>query len=176
MFGYGSFDQTSLKNSSKALFYFSLGLPAFSFIKIFSSFIFARDNTKIPFYFSTISVLLNIMISVSFFKNLGFIIIPIATSISSWINALLLYVFLHNENYFKFSKKLFFQITRILVSAILMSVFLYNLLYYFDSQLSFENNYKVIYLLFIIVLSILIYFFASLFTKAFKINDIKIKY
>jgi len=116
------------------------------------------------------------MISVSFFKNLGFIIIPIATSISSWINALLLYVFLHNENYFKFSKKLFFQITRILVSAILMSVFLYNLLYYFDSQLSFENNYKVIYLLFIIVLSILIYFFASLFTKAFKINDIKIKY
>ena len=176
LFGYGSFDQTSLKNSSKALFYFSLGLPAFSFIKIFSSFIFARDNTKIPFYFSTISVLLNIIISVSFFKNLGFIIIPIATSISSWINAFLLYVFLHKENYFIFSKKLFFQITRILVSAILMSVFLYNLLYYFDSQLSFENNYKVIYLLFIIVLSILIYFFASLFTKAFKINDIKIKY
>tara|TARA_A100001015_G_scaffold222822_1_gene250922 strand:- start:3625 stop:5154 length:1530 start_codon:yes stop_codon:yes gene_type:complete len=176
LFGYGSFDQTSLKNSSKALFYFSLGLPAFSLIKIFSSFIFARDNTKIPFYFSTISVLLNIIISVSFFKSLGFIIIPIATSISSWINAFLLYVFLHKENYFKFSKKLFIQITRILVSAILMSVFLYNLLYYFDSQLSFENNYKVIYLLLIIVLSILIYFFASLFTKAFKINDIKIKY
>ena len=176
LFGYGSFDQTSLKNSSQALFYFSLGLPAFSLVKIFSSFIFARDNTKIPFYISTISVLLNIIISVSFFKQLGFIIIPIATSISSWINSLLLYMFLHKKNYFKFSTKLFFQIIRILVSTILMSIFLYNLLYYFDNQLSFESNYKVIYLLFIILLSILIYFIASLFTKAFKINDIKIKY
>ena len=176
LFGYGSFDQTSLKNSANALFYFSLGLPAFSFIKIFSSFIFARDNTKIPFYFSSVSVLLNILISVSFFNDLGFIIIPIATSISSWINSLLLYVFLHKENYFRFSKKLFSQVIKILISTILMSIFLYNLLHYFDTQLSFESNYKVIYLLFIILSSMLIYFIVSLITKAFKINDIKIKY
>ena len=39
------------------MLYFSIGLPAFSLIKIFSSFIFARDNTKIPFYFSTVSIL-----------------------------------------------------------------------------------------------------------------------
>ena len=176
LFGYGSFDQISLKNSAKALLYFSFGLPAFSLIKILSSFIFARDNTKIPFYFSSISVLINILISIFFFKDLGFIIIPIATSLSSWINSLLLYVFLHKENYFRFSKKLFSQVIRILVSSILMVIFLYNLLYYFDTQLSFESNYKVIYLLFIILLSMLIYFIASLITKAFKINDIKIKY
>ena len=49
LFGYGSFDKLSIKNSSIALFYFALGLPAFSIIKIFSSFLFARHNTKIPF-------------------------------------------------------------------------------------------------------------------------------
>ena len=114
LFGYGSFDKISVKNSAKALLYFSLGLPAFSLIKIFSSFIFARDNTKIPFYFSTISVLLNVLISVYYFKDLGFIIIPIATSISSWINSILLYIYLHKENYFKFNKKLIIQIIRII--------------------------------------------------------------
>ena len=103
LFGYGSFDKISVKNSAEALYYFSLGLPAFSLIKIFSSFIFARDNTKIPFYFSTVSVLLNIFISVYYFKDLGFIIIPIATTISSWINSILLYIYLNKENYFKFS-------------------------------------------------------------------------
>ena len=36
LFGYGSFDILSVKNSSLALFYFALGLPAFSLIKIFS--------------------------------------------------------------------------------------------------------------------------------------------
>ena len=176
LFGYGSFDIISVKNSAEALLYFSLGLPAFSLIKIFSSFIFARDNTKVPFYFSTISVLLNIIISVYFFRDLGFIIIPIATSISSWINSILLYIYLHKENYFRFSNKIILQIVRITVSTIIMGLCLQNLLFYFESQLSFENNYKFIYLLFLVILSILIYFILSLITKAFKLSDIKIKY
>ncbi len=176
LFGYGSFDKTSVNNSAKALLYFSFGLPAFSLIKIFSSFIFARDNTKIPFYFSTISVLLNIIISVYYFKEIGFIIIPIATSISSWVNSILLYVYLHKEKYFKFNKKLIIQIVRITFSTIIMGLCLQNLLSYFDSQLSFEYSFKLVYLFFLVILSILIYFIVSLITKAFKLSDIKIKY
>ena len=176
LFGYGSFDEISVKNSAKALLYFSIGLPAFALIKIFSSFIFARDNTKIPFYFSTVSVVLNILISVYYFRDLGFIIIPIATSISSWVNSILLYIYLHSENYFQIKKKLIIQIIRITISTITMGIFLQNLLSYFDSQLSFENNYKFLYLFFIVILSILIYFVISLITKAFKLSDIKIKY
>ena len=52
LFGYGSFDQQSVFNSAKALFYFSFGLPAFSLIKIFSTFLFARNDTKTPFKYS----------------------------------------------------------------------------------------------------------------------------
>ncbi|MDB4846810.1 murein biosynthesis integral membrane protein MurJ, partial [Candidatus Pelagibacter sp.] len=47
LFGYGSFDETGVKNSAIALFYFSLGLPAFSLIKVFSTFFFAHHNTKV---------------------------------------------------------------------------------------------------------------------------------
>ena len=68
LFGYGSFTEDGVKNSAKALFYFSLGLPAFSLIKVFSSFFFARHNTKIPFYISLISVILNISISIFYFN------------------------------------------------------------------------------------------------------------
>ena len=52
LFGYGSFDEIGVNNSARALFYFALGLPAFSLLKVFSSFLFARHNTKIPFYVS----------------------------------------------------------------------------------------------------------------------------
>ena len=176
LFGYGSFDEISVKNSAKALLYFSIGLPAFALIKIFSSFIFARDNTKIPFYFSTVSVFINILISVYYFRDLGFIIIPIATSISSWVNSIFLYIYLHKEDYFKINKKLIIQIIRVSISTITMGILLQNLLSYFDSELSFENNYKFIYLFVIVILSILIYFVVSLITKAFKLSDIKIKY
>ena len=92
LFGYGSFDEIGVNNSARALFYFALGLPAFSLLKVFSSFLFARHNTKIPFYVSLFSVILNASISIYFFGKIGFIIIPIATTISSWFNVLMLFL------------------------------------------------------------------------------------
>ena len=82
LFGYGSFDYLSVRNSADALYFFAIGLPAFALIKVFSSYIFARHNTKTPFIISIYSVVINIFISLYFFKDLGFIIIPIATTIS----------------------------------------------------------------------------------------------
>ncbi len=64
LFGYGQFDQISVYNSARALYYFSLGLPAFAMIKVFSSFFFANHDTKTPFYISLVSVLINILISI----------------------------------------------------------------------------------------------------------------
>ena len=104
LFGYGSFGEDSVYNSSMALYYFGFGLPAFALIKVFSSFFFANNNTKTPFYISLASVILNIIISVYFFQKIGFIIIPIATSISSWFNAAVLFIALRNNNLFEFNK------------------------------------------------------------------------
>src|SRR6056300_1504610 len=56
LFGYGQFTEVSVSNSAKALYYFALGLPAFAFIKVFSNFFFANQDTKTPFYISFISV------------------------------------------------------------------------------------------------------------------------
>ena len=97
LFGYGSFDERAVSNSAKALYYFSLGLPAFAFIKVFSTFFFANNDTKTPFYISLISVILNIIISIYYFKYIGFIIIPIATTISSWFNSIVLFIYLKTE-------------------------------------------------------------------------------
>ena len=176
LFGYGSFNQESVKNSARALLYFSMGLPAFSCIKIFSNFIFARDNTKIPFYFSVISVVLNIFISIYFFNDYGFIIIPIATSISSWANTFLLYLYLYKKEYFNINYELIVKIIKICFSALIMSISFFQLIYFFENQISFDSPYKVIYLFFIILLSFIIYLLISLVTKAFKFSDIKIKY
>ena len=85
LFGYGSFTIENINMTASALNYFGYGIPAFALIKILSNFFFARNNTKTPFYISTLIVLLNILISISFFNKVGFIIIPIATSISAWV-------------------------------------------------------------------------------------------
>ena len=79
--------------TSSALRYFGYGIPAFALVKILSNFFFARNNTKLPFYVSSLIVLTNILISISFFNKIGFIIIPIATSISTWIGVFI-YIYL----------------------------------------------------------------------------------
>ena len=117
LFGYGSFNEVSVLNSGQALYYFALGLPAFSLIKVFSSFFFANHNTKTPFYISLISVILNIVVSVYYFNEIGFIIIPIATTISSWFNAICLFIFLRNKNLFSFNKIFLIRFIKIIIAS-----------------------------------------------------------
>ena len=175
-FGYGSFDVESVKNSANALFYFALGLPAFALIKVFSSFIFARQNTKIPFYFSVVSVTINILISVYFFNKIGFIIIPIATSLSSWLNAILLFVYLFKKNYFNFSKTFNMSFIKIVFNSILTSYLFYSLLQLFERSLNYESRFKLLCIILLVVFTIIVYLLLSSITKAFKLSDIKIKY
>ena len=176
LFGYGSFDENGVKNSANALFYFSLGLPAFSLIKVFSSFFFARHNTKIPFYISLVSVLMNILISIFYFKSIGFIIIPIATTISSWFNSILLFIFLKKENLFNFNLIFIKRFTRILIASILMGLFFNYLINFFENNLTYEQNFKSIFLIGIVLLGFISYFLIAVLIKAFKISDIKLKY
>jgi len=176
LFGYGSFLEESVKNSAKALFYFSVGLPAFSLIKVFSTFFFARDNTKSPFYISLISVLLNIFISVTFFKEIGFIIIPIATTISSWFNAIFLFVLLKKKNLFNFNLIFIDRLIRILIASIAMGIFFNFLINFFNDKLIYDEIFKSMYLIGVAVSGLTFYFFVAIFIKAFKISDIHLKY
>ncbi len=176
LFGYGSFDLNSVKNSSKALFYFAFGLPAFALIKIFSSFLFARQNTKVPFYFSIVSVIINIFISVTFFNKIGFIIIPIATTISSWVNTTLLFFFLGYKNYFSLNKDLFFSFFKILCASTLSTCLFYLFIVNFPYLFSYDTDYKLLWIIITVIIVIFIYIFISILTKAFKLSDIKLKY
>jgi len=176
LFGYGSFDEESVKNSAKALFYFSLGLPAFALIKVFSSFFFAQHNTKNPFYISLVSVLLNILISVFYFKSIGFIIIPIATTISSWFNSIVLFIFLKRKNIFNFNQIFINRFIRILIASAVMGLFFNFLITNFNNNLVYEENFKSIYLIGIVFLGLISYLLIAVLIKAFKINDIKLRY
>ena len=163
-------------NSAKALFFFAIGLPAFSLIKVFSTFCFARHNTKVPFYISLISVLLNIIISVVFFKEIGFLIIPVATTISSWFNAIFLFILLKKKKLFSFNSIFIDRFIKILVASILMGIFFDYLIDFFDSKLIYEETYKSIYLMGTVILGLTFYILVAIFIKAFKISDIHLKY
>ena len=175
LFGYGSFNSDSVTNTALALTFFAFGVPAFSILKIFSNYFFARNDTKTPFYLSVISVILNILISVSFFNKLGFVIIPIATSISSWINVFLHYYFIKKRNLYNFDKTFIYKFPRMILSVVVMGIILYLLLGFFSEQFNYNEGWKFIYLFIIVIISLFSYFLISNFSGALKFKDIKLK-
>jgi len=175
LFGYGSFNIDSVNNTALALKYFAYGVPAFAILKILSNFFFARNDTKIPFYLAAISVLVNIIISVSLFGSFGFIIIPIATSISSWLNVLMHFYFIKKRNLHSFDNKFIYKLPRIILSVVVMGGVLYFLLGFFSDKFSYNESWKFIYLFIIVIISLISYFLISNFTGAFRFKDIKLK-
>jgi len=176
LFGYGSYNKEAVSNSAKALYFFSLGLPAFALIKVFSTFFFANNDTKTPFYISLISVILNIVISLHYFQSIGFIIIPIATSISSWFNSIILFFYLRKKNLFKFNKVFFVKLFKIILASVIMGVFFNYLTLIFQNQLIYDYNFKSFYLILSVFLGLVFYLLISFFIKAFNYKDLHLRY
>jgi putative peptidoglycan lipid II flippase len=175
LFGYGSFNINSVNNTALALTFFAYGVPAFAILKILSNLFFSRNDTKTPFYLSVISVSLNIIISISLFSKIGFIIIPIATSISSWINVLMHCYFIRKRNLHTLDSKLIYKLPRIILSVVVMGIILYLLLGFFSDKFDYNESWKFIYLFIIVTISLISYFLISNFSGAFKFKDIKLK-
>ena len=175
LFGYGSFTSKDVEMTSDALMFFGYGVIAFALVKIFANFFFARDNTRTPFYISSFIVFLNVIISVSFFDKIGFLIIPIATSVSTWIGvSLFLYILVKNNHLF-LQKKLFDNTLKILISSLIMATVLFYVLNKYSNYLEYTYSLKSVYLLIIVgfvgtVYLLSCYLFGLLKIKNYKTN------
>jgi putative peptidoglycan lipid II flippase len=149
-------------------------VPAFALIKVLSNFFFARDNTKTPFYISFFSVFLNIAISIIYFKKIGFLIIPIATSIATWSAVIIYLIILIKLKYFTVKQYFVINIIKIVVSSLIVSLGLYYLLSFFEDKLIYSNYYKSVYLIIIIFLVTSAYLLITRVLGVFKIKNFKI--
>jgi putative peptidoglycan lipid II flippase len=175
LFGYGSFTEENISMTALALKYFGYGVPAFSLIKVLPNFFFARHDTKTPFFISFFIVLLNITISLSFFKEIGFVIIAISTSISTWVGVLIYTIILEKNKFLLIQKTFIRSIAKITTAGILMSILLFYGIEIFSENLSYYNKFKSIYLLFIVSFVATIYLITCYLLGVLKIKNYKIK-
>ena len=173
LFGYGSFSLKEVEMTAAALKFFGYGVPAFALIKILSNFFFARDNTKTPFYISIFIVFLNILISISFFNKIGFIIIPIATSISTWLGVLIYIYLLNSKKILLLKSQLIVSFIKILISTIIMSSILLFSFDNFSNYLDYSYNYKAAYLISIVSFVGMFYLLSCYLLGILKLKNYK---
>jgi putative peptidoglycan lipid II flippase len=173
LFGYGSFSIEDVEITATALKFFGYGVPAFALIKILSNFFFARDNTKTPFYISFFVVALNILISVSLFSKIGFTIIPIATSISTWVGVIIYLYLLNSKKSLLLKRQLMINFVKILISTIIMALILLYALENFVNYLDYNYDYKAVYLVLIVSFVGMLYLISCYLLGVLKLKNYK---
>ena len=120
LFERGDFTADSTSAVAMALAGFSLGLPGYVLIKVLQPGYFAREDTKSPMVMAAITVAVNIGASLLLFPKFGHVGIAIATSISAWVNVLLLWRGL--RGFLKVDGATWSRLARILFASALMGV------------------------------------------------------
>ena len=97
LFERGAFGPDDTAATAAALAIFAWGLPSFVMIKVFSPAYFAREDTRTPMRFATISLCANTLGSIGLFflfRSMGILPqlgIALATALGGWLNAGLLW-------------------------------------------------------------------------------------
>ena len=173
LFERGEFNSFATSQTSMALKMFSLGLVAFVLVKILTPVFFAYENAKLPFIISFFNLIINTSLSILLFYHVGFIGIAIATSISAWLNVLVLYVFLANKKYFNLSRDMFYPVSVIICASAALGFYLVCANYYYSYYFQELLIYKLLGISVILLSSIIVYFFLISFYKPFSYNQIK---
>ena len=131
LFERGAFGVSDTLATASALAIFAWGLPSFVLIKVFSPAYFAREDTRTPMRYATISLFANTAGSIALFfvfRSMGLLPqlgIALASALGGWLNAGLLFTTLVDRGHFVFDARARRALPLIVVASLLMGVVLW---------------------------------------------------
>ena len=104
--------------AGQALQMFAIALPGFVLVKVLAPAFFAHQDTKTPFRFALAAVVVNLFGSLATFQSLGHVGLALATALSAWTHAGLLYVGLQRRGWIRFDATVVFVLLRTLLACV----------------------------------------------------------
>jgi putative peptidoglycan lipid II flippase len=84
LFARGQFTDADTVATALAVAVYGLGLPAFVLQKVLQPLYFAREDTRRPFHFAAVAMVVNAVLAVGLAPFIGYIAAAIATSVAGW--------------------------------------------------------------------------------------------
>jgi putative peptidoglycan lipid II flippase len=130
LFEHGKFGPDDTVRAAGALTAYAVGLPAFMLIKALTPAFFARHDTRTPLYIALAAIVLNVALNAAFIfgTDLAQVGIALASSLSGWVNALLLAAVLLSRGHWLPDPRLSQRTWRMALATIGMSMALAGLL------------------------------------------------
>ena len=118
LFQHGRFTFDMSQEVAAILSIYIVSLPANVAIKVLSTGFFARGNTFIPMVAASVSIVMNLALTFLLFHFFSYYGIAAAAVISSWVNMMILGVYLVKKSKFSFDKRLKSATARLLLAAL----------------------------------------------------------
>ncbi len=84
LFQRGAFNATDTANTALAVAVYGAGLPSFVLAKVVAPLFFAREDTKTPFYYALVSMLVNAVLAIGLSPYFGYLAAAIGTTVAGW--------------------------------------------------------------------------------------------
>ncbi|MRX49638.1 murein biosynthesis integral membrane protein MurJ [Paracoccus sp. S-4012] len=85
LFGRGAFEQSDVGPTALALAIYGVGLPAFVLQKVQQPLFFAREDTRSPFRYAVVSMVVNAGVALGLAPLIGFSAAALGTTVAGWI-------------------------------------------------------------------------------------------
>ncbi len=140
LFERGQFSADDAAATALAVAVYGLGLPAFVLQKIFQPLYFAREDTKRPFKFAVVSMVVNAVVAVGLWAYLDYLAAALATSLAAWSMAWLLWRYSRDfGEAASFDQRFRTRLPRITLASLLLGVVLYVLMLVLNPLLETEG-------------------------------------
>jgi putative peptidoglycan lipid II flippase len=126
----GEFSRATTEGTAIALLYYSVGLCAFSGIKVIAPAYYSLQDTKTPAKIAIYSMLINIILNLILMGPLKHGGLALATSISALLNVTLLIHFLRKRMGLLGGRKILYSTLKVALASLLMGV----LVFYFNAS------------------------------------------
>ena len=85
LFQRGAFTADDTASTALALTVYAMGLPAFVLQKVLQPVYFAREDTRRPFYYAVVAMVVNAIVAIGLSFVIGFVGAAFATTIAAWV-------------------------------------------------------------------------------------------
>jgi putative peptidoglycan lipid II flippase len=134
LFERGAYTSFDASQTGLAASLFALGLPAFVLNKVLTPGFFADEDSKTPLRLSLWAMGINTVLSLIGVWIMGWLAIPIATSIASWINVWMLWQVLRRRGYGG-DLRLWQRVKRMMAASLVMGLVLLGATWLLDGSL-----------------------------------------
>ncbi len=173
LFEHGAFTADDTVKCAWALAAFSLGLPSYVLVKVLTPGFYAREDTKTPVRYATISIGVNLIGNLILIPTIGHVGPPLATAIASCVNVWMLYRTLAKRGHFVADPILRRRVPRLALATLLMGATLFGLDRLIDPWMSGSLPVRFAALGGLVAGGCAIYGLACFVTGAFRVADLK---